>query len=1134
MIKLTDIFKNRGFFGLLAAHFFGIFNDNIFRTAFVSFVVYKIYALSAADQWFWMFLGLFFFIVPFFIFSAFAGEVGDKIGKDTVIKYAKLVELFVFVLFVVGLKLASVKFLIFVLCLKGMQSAFFSPVKYSILMDVVGKDSLLGANANFTVFSCIALFFGMVAGPYLVNTNIIIWLMGLSAVLGLLFSLLVPPVPIADPGRKISLNFIKINLLNFRLAFHSRDIFLCTLGIAWFWLCSSVLATQLQAFTIEAFSPNNKIFSYLLLVAAGDLACGAVGAKVLLKGEVNTRFAPLSVVLMTIFVVDLAVALSNVLPHAGVYYFSHFFWNFGKRICLDIFLAAFFGGIFIVPINAMLQAVAKRKVRTRMLAMCYLAITTFVVAGGVVSYSFISMGFSSSFILSILALMNVLFSIGIVMLLPKHIIRSVITTVLDFMYGIEINGLEEFRAHKKNAVIVANQNSLLDPLILAVFLPGRPFFAVETSVAKKFWIRPFLSLIRYYTVDPTNAMAVKSIIDEVKKGNKVVVFPEGRVSTTGGVMKIHPGLALIAERSGADIIPISIEGSQYSAFANLGTNLKNKGKTKITVNILPARKLKINEGLKSSQRRAAAENELYDIMTYMKFKSSKTDQTIFTSLIDSRYRMGYRFKFMEDIGRKEISFGTVITGAFVLGKEMSKKTAPGEYVGVMLPTTNACAITFLGLHAFSRVPAMINFSTGVKNVCDSCATAGIKTVYSAKKFVLQADMQPMVDALRASGVEVIYLDELKISIFAKLTGLLASFFPRMYYAFRNNIASPNDPAVLLFTSGSEGTPKAVALSHKNILSNASQVSSVIPFNYDDRMFCCMPLFHSFGLTGGFMVPLMCGFKVFFYPSPLHYHVIPQLVYETSSTILFATDTFLAGYAKTAHPYDFYSVRYVAIGAEKLKEENLNTWARKFGIRVLELYGATETSPGISVASPMHYNYGSVGRLLPGLEYRLDPVEGIEEGGRLVVKGDNVMLGYILSDNPGVIQPPKDGWYDTGDIVDVDEDGFIYIKGRAKRFAKVAGEMVPMLAVETQLSNLWPEAGHAIISIPDDKRGEQLVLYTTQAGAARADILKYFKEKGLPELFVPKLVKIIDAIPLTGSGKTNYVELTEKAKQEFGA
>ncbi|WP_424245812.1 acyltransferase [Elusimicrobium posterum] len=1133
MLKALSMYKNRGFTAVFIAHALGIFHDNIFRTAFVSFALYRVYDVSMQSKIMWMFLGLVLFVVPFFIFSVFAGDVADKVRKDKLIKIIKFAEIIILALGITGFATGSMPMLFFVLFLKGTQAAFFGPVKYSILSDLTGRENLLHANALIETATCAALLLGiMFGGKEILDMKILFSLMSVSAVFGYLATFALPPVEPADPLHTVSLNVVKTFKDNFFLAFHSRDIFLCALGIAWFWMAGSVSITQIQSFCYDMFAAGNSVFTGISFVILLGLGLGALGTRTLLKGEVNTKYAPLAAVLVTIFILDAAFSLSSIPYAKGVKSFTEFFFAHGIRLTFDIFMAAFFGAIFVVPLTAMLQARSPKKVRSRMVALSYFATTLFVATGALASVTFAKIGFDSVHILTLLAMGNTVFAIGITLMLPKHILRSVISAVLDFMYNLEIDGLEEFKDNKKNAIIVANHNSFLDPLILAVFLPGRPYFAVSSEMASKFWLKPFIKLIRHYVVDPENPMAIKTIIEEVKKGNKIVIFPEGRVSTTGGIMKIHPGHAMIAERSGAEIIPISIEGSQYSLFSRFGRSLKTRPSSKIKVTIYPPEKLNIPQNLKSSERRVLAENKLYDILTYMKFKSSKTNQTLFESVIDARYKMGYGYKLMEDLGRKELSYGKVLTACFVLGKQFTKLSKQGEYVGVFLPTANGCAIGFLALHAFGRVPAMINFSTGIKNVVDSCKTAGIKTVLSSKQFVEKANMHDMVDGIKASGVEVVFLEELKITLADKLFGLLVSFFPRTYYRFFCADVTADDPAVVLFTSGSEGTPKGVVLSHKNILSNVFQISSVIPFSVSDRMFCSMPLFHSFGLTGGFMLPVLSGMKVFFYPSPLHYHVIPQLIYDTNSTIFFATDTFLSGYAKTAHPYDFYSLKYVAVGAEKLKEENLNTWARKFGLRVLELYGATEAAPGIAVSTPMHYNYGSVGRLLPGLEHKLEPVEGLTDGGKLVIKGDNIMLGYLKSDKPGVIQPADGGWHDTGDIVDIDQEGFVYIKGRAKRFAKIAGEMVPLLAVESFLGGLWPDYLHAIVTVPDEKRGEQLVLFTTNPNANRPDMLKYFQEKLLPELYVPKFIEVVGEIPVLGSGKMDYVTMNEIAKNKY--
>ena len=314
----------------------------------------------------------------------------------------------------------------------------------------------------------------------------------------------------------------------------------------------------------------------------------------------------------------------------------------------------------------------------------------------------------------------------------------------------------------------------------------------------------------------------------------------------------------------------------------------------------------------------------------------------------------------------------------------------------------------------------------------------------------------------------------------KIGALLARQFAGWRY--RRERVRPDEPAVVLFTSGSEGMPKGVVLSHANVLANREQVMARFDFGSQDIILNALPLFHSFGLTAGTLLPILSGMRTFFYPSPLHYRIVPEMAYDVNATVMFGTNTFLAGYARFAHPYDFYSVRYAFAGAEKLKDETRRIWTDKFGVQIFEGYGATETSPVLAANTPVDTRVGTVGRLLPGIEYALDPVPGVE-GGRLSVRGPNVMLGYLKHDKPGVIQPPSTergpGWYDTGDIVSIDADGFVTIQGRAKRFAKIGGEMVSLTAVEELAARTWPESQHAVVSVPDAQKGEQLVLVTTK-------------------------------------------------------
>jgi acyl-[acyl-carrier-protein]-phospholipid O-acyltransferase/long-chain-fatty-acid--[acyl-carrier-protein] ligase len=453
----------------------------------------------------------------------------------------------------------------------------------------------------------------------------------------------------------------------------------------------------------------------------------------------------------------------------------------------------------------------------------------------------------------------------------------------------------------------------------------------------------------------------------------------------------------------------------------------------------------------------------------------------------------------------------------------------------MMPNMVGSAIVFYGMQATGIIPAMINFTLGAENIISGCSTAKINTIYTSRKFIKKAELENVCIAVKDSGIKIIYLEDLRkfATIFLKIKSLIASFFPETYY---NNICPKVDvtkTAVLLFTSGTEGKPKAVALSHQNIQSNRGQVMSRIDFNPYDTAFNALPLFHTFGLTGT-LVMCTSGVKTFLYPSPLHYRIIPEVIYDISATIMFATDTFLSGYAKHAHPYDLYSLRYVIAGAEKLKPNTRNTWLDKFGIRILEGYGVTEASPIVSLNTPMHHKKGTVGRLMPKIEYFIQPVEGISEGGRLCVKGPNIMLGYMRSTNPGVIEPTKvnnlgDGWHDTGDIVSVDDERYIKILGREKRFAKIGGEMISLALVEEIVSVVDDTSIHASICIDDDRKGEQIILFTTSDNITREKISKAIKIRGSSELFIPKVIIKVKELPVLSTGKLNYREILQMAR-----
>jgi acyl-[acyl-carrier-protein]-phospholipid O-acyltransferase / long-chain-fatty-acid--[acyl-carrier-protein] ligase len=502
------------------------------------------------------------------------------------------------------------------------------------------------------------------------------------------------------------------------------------------------------------------------------------------------------------------------------------------------------------------------------------------------------------------------------------------------------------------------------------------------------------------------------------------------------------------------------------------------------------------------------------------------------AVIDAAAENGRNRVAVEDPVSGTLTYKRLLVGATVLGRKLMRLGETGDAVGVMLPNANGAVVTILAAMSAGRVPAMINFTAGLMNIRSGCRAANIKHIVTSRVFVEKAHLEKIVDAL-APDFSVLFLEDVRreIKFGDKLRGLLAAKRPLVKRA-------ADDPAAILFTSGSEGTPKGVVLSHRNILANAAQAEARIDFGRTDKVFSILPVFHSFGLTVGLILPLVSGVRVYLYPSPLHYRIVPEMIYGVNATIMFGTDTFLAGYARSAHAYDFRSLRYIMAGAEPVKETTRRTYMEKFGLRILEGYGVTETAPALALNTPMFNKFGTVGRLLPGMEARLEPVPGVEEGGRLYVRGPNVMLGYMRAENPGVIERPPDGWHDTGDIVTIDADGFITIRGRAKRFAKIGGEMISLAAVEALVAELWPDAMSGAATVPDARKGERLVLVTTKAEPKRSDLLAFARIRGASEMMVPTEVLIVEKLPVLGSGKIDNIALTnfvrERAKLEGAA
>ena len=681
-------------------------------------------------------------------------------------------------------------------------------------------------------------------------------------------------------------------------------------------------------------------------------------------------------------------------------------------------------------------------------------------------------------------------------------------------------------------MLLPNHSSWIDWLFVAVCLDNRWRFVTSKEGAQVSCVHRLLMINRFtFPVETNSPYAVKRIAEYLQGGGKLVVFPEGRLSRTGSLMKLFEGTGFLLLKTKARVITCYLRGASRLPFS------KNPNRKqcfpRVSAHFSDALTPPKFEGISAMRARQKLTNWLYDIMVGQQFavEMAACPANVSAAIVETARRCPSAVA-LEDITLKELSYRRLLAAAAAMAAQWDSLLPAGgaRRVGVLLPNANALPVTLLSLWAMDRVPAIFNFSSGVPTMLACAQLAEVKHVITSRLFLERAklNVQPMKDA----GLEFIYLEDVRAGISRG----------RQWRALGQIILHPRSivgpqqqgsPAVILFTSGSEGPPKGVELTHGNLLANMRQMLAVNDFMDGDRVFNALPLFHSFGLMG-LLVPLARGMYVFLYPSPLHYRVIPTLFYDLDCTIFFGTNTFLNGYARKAHPYDFRTLRLLITGAEKLQEPTANAWARQFGARVLEGYGATECSPVVTINTWIHPRYGSAGRFLPGIEYKFEPVEGVAEGGRLWVRGPNIMRGYLNAE-PNAKFQAQWGWYDTGDIAKVDEDGFLFILGRLKRFAKVSGEMVSLAAVEEALAGAFPQFGlrfqTAILTRPDADRGETLIAVSNEPKLQLEQIRAAIKAKGLSNLCVPREVKYVRDIPKLGTGKIDHRELQKMVPLE---
>ncbi len=1111
-----QIMLSKRFAPLFWTQFFAAFNDNFLKNTLVLLVMATMATEKAAST---VTLAGAIFMVPFLLLSALGGQLADKFDKSIITRYLKGGEILAAAIAVAGIYCSSVPIMMIALFSFGVGSALFGPIKYGILPDHLEQRDLPKANAWIEGATFAAILAGTIvagisyahggASPMTFGTLMI----GFSLIC-FSASLFIPKTGQADKNLIIDPNILKSTYKLVAELKEDARLMTSALMISWFWLAGSIVFSILPPIIKKLGGSEIEMTGFLAVFAIAT-AIGSAVAAWFSSGRIILLPAVFGSLLAGIFALDLGFAINGLSDANAVSSLLDFIAQAGLlRVAFDLMMIAVSGAFIVIPTFAALQAWAKPEKRARAVAANNILNALFMTVGGLGVAAVQATGISVGTVAVILGVASIIAGVVMLIKLPTSPIHDFISILFRAFFRLEIVGAENLAKAGDTPIYALNHVSFLDAPLATILTNKDPVFAVNSDIAKRWWLKPFLKVFNAMPLDPTKPMATRTLIKAVNAGSPLVIFPEGRITVTGGLMKVYDGAAMVADKTKAKIVPIKIDGLEKTFFSRLSEmHGKKQWFPRVKVTILEPVELSIDENVKGRKRRQLAGAELYKIMSNLVFRTSGKEGTILDEVIDAADAFGMKKVVLEDPRTGDLTYGKMLIGVRALGKKIAKYCLD-DHVGVMLPNANGAAVTTLAAMSAGKVPAMINFTAGVANILAACKAADVKVILTSRAFVQEGKLEATVAAVREK-VRILYLEDIRgtITFAEKVSAIINRRIPLKK-------RKPTDPAVILFTSGSEGTPKGVVLSHANILANASQAAARIDFHTGDKVFNILPLFHSFGLTAGLFLPVINGVPVYLFPSPLQFKTIPEVIYGSNSTIIFGTDTFLSGYARTAHAYDMRSIRYCFAGAEPVKASTRETYMNKFGIRILEGYGVTEAAPVISLNTPMYNQPGSVGKMLPSIEAKLEPVPGVDEGGRLFIRGPNIMMGYLRAENPGVLEPLADGWHDTGDIVTIDEEGFIVIKGRAKRFAKIGGEMISLAAVETVISKLWPNNLSSVTNIPDPKKGEKLVLVTDYEAATKGELREFAKSQGLSELAIPSEI-IIAKVPLLGSGKVDF-------------
>jgi acyl-[acyl-carrier-protein]-phospholipid O-acyltransferase/long-chain-fatty-acid--[acyl-carrier-protein] ligase len=1059
------LMTSRRFAPLFWCQFFSAFNDNFVRNMLAMLILFRFGGENASFK---ILLAMIVFILPAIPLSALGGEIADSHDKALIARRLKFAEIFVQMISAAGFALASPTLLYLALFGLGVIAALFGPIKYGILPDHLRREELVSGNAlvegaTFVAIICGLVFGGLAAAQGRSAASVTAQLL-LIAIGCYASARYIPPTGVGAPGLKVRRNVFASTVAVIREVRADGRQWIGALGVSWFWTVGAVTLSLLPVIIKSRIGGGIDVEVAINLIFAVGIAAGSLAAALLSHGRIELAPAPFLLLAIAALAIDMGLFTQAIPAASHEVPIAEFFMSpAGVRLAIEVLFYSAALGLYVVPLFAAVQAWSGADRRARVIAavnsMSYIGI----VSGSLATMILLQLvRLSESMALLVLGFANLAAAIYFFRRLPANIFAFSLRAIFRLLFRLDVVGHEYLASAEAPNIVVVDHVSWLDAPILCSLMETPASFVIEPGAAKSWLARLLLRFADARVLDPAKPLDLRAFVREARSGRRLVFFLGTRAAVAGQSMTSFDVAALIADKCDAKVTAVRLAGAERSFFSRIDAAYVGRRLfPKIKVTILPPQRLATPS---KPTRRQARRLALYDRMAELQFLTFDIRRTLHAAFEASAKARGLSRAAVEDPLSGPMRLRMFRIAVAVLAREIAATSEPGETIGVMLPNANGAAVTFMALQAAGRVPAMLNFTSGAHNLVAACAETRIRVVLTSRAFVQKGKLQPEIEAIEAHA-RIVWLEDVRAST-TTMDKLRAAFRAGSPLAKRQ----PDDPAVVLFTSGSEGAPKGVALSHANLLANIAQIGTRFDIRLTDICFNPLPMFHAFGLTGGLLLGLVSSMKVYLYPTPLHYREIPKSIATAQATFLLGADTFLAHYARNADETAFKSLRYIIAGAEAVKAETRRLYKEKFGLTVLEGYGVTEASPVIAVNAPAFSKVGTVGRLLPFVEPSLEVAPGIEDGARLFIRGPNVMLGYYRPENPGAIEPLPGGLYDTGDIVAIDTQGFVAIKGRAKRFAKIAGETVSLASVEDLVAGLWPDHVTAAVAAPDPKRG----------------------------------------------------------------